>query len=88
MSSKFVDMTSIMQVIGCVYNQPQLLDYTDKYSVDEEDFPDQFHKVILGQFINYTNQELKQFHWKILLTFWKQDRSTRQYMTKREKSGY
>ena len=48
MSSKFVDMTSIMQVIGCVYNQPQLLDYTDKYSVDEEDFPDQFHKVIFG----------------------------------------
>ena len=36
MSSKFVDMTSIMQVIGCVYNQPQLLDYTDKYAYVEE----------------------------------------------------
>ena len=48
MSSKYVDITSIMQVIGCVYNQPQLLDYTDKYSVDEEDFPDPFHKVVFG----------------------------------------
>ena len=35
MSSKFVDVTAIMQVIGCVYNQPQLLDYTDKYSIEE-----------------------------------------------------
>ena len=48
MSSKFVDVTAIMQVIGCVYNQPQLLDYTDKYSIEEEDFPDPFHKVVFG----------------------------------------
>lgn len=48
MSSKFVDITAIMQVIGCVYNQPQILDYTDKYMVTEEDFPDQFHRVVFG----------------------------------------
>ena len=48
MSSKFVDITSIMQVIGCVFNTPQLLDYTDKYMVTEEDFPDQFHKIAFG----------------------------------------
>ena len=48
MSSKFVDMTAIMQVVGCVYNQPQILDYTDKYNVNEEDFPDKFHQIVFG----------------------------------------
>ena len=48
MASKYVDPTAIMQVIGCVYNSPQLLDFTDKYSITEEDFPDQFHRVVFG----------------------------------------
>ncbi|MBR2506744.1 MAG: hypothetical protein IKB70_07500 [Bacilli bacterium] len=48
MSSKFVDTTSIMQVIGCVFNTPQLLDYTDKYIITDEDFPDKFHKIAFG----------------------------------------
>lgn len=48
MSSKYVDTTAIMQVIGCVFNTPQLLDYTDKYTITEEDFPDQFHKIAFG----------------------------------------
>ena len=48
MSSKFVDTTSIMQVIGCVFNTPQLLDYTDKYVITDEDFPDKFHKIAFG----------------------------------------
>lgn len=48
MSSKFVDVISIMQVIGCVYNQPSLLDCTDKYTITEEDFSDKFHKTIFG----------------------------------------
>ena len=48
MASKYVDTTSIMQIIGCVYNNPQLLDFTDKYSIVDEDFPDMFHKTIFG----------------------------------------
>ena len=48
MSSKYVDTTSIMQVIGCVYNNPQLLDYVDKYTIVDEDFADPFHKTIFG----------------------------------------
>ena len=46
--SKYVDLTAIMQVIGCVFNTPQLLEYTDKYSITENDFPDQFHKIAFG----------------------------------------
>lgn len=37
-----------MQVIGCVFNTPQLLEFTDKYSIVDEDFPDSFHQTIFG----------------------------------------
>jgi replicative DNA helicase len=48
MASKYTDTTSIMQVIGCVYNTPQLLDLTDKYTIVDEDFSDSFHKIVFG----------------------------------------
>lgn len=48
MASKYVDTTAIMQVIGCVYNNPQILDATDKYTLVDEDFPDVFHKTVFG----------------------------------------
>ena len=48
MASKYIDPTSIIQVIGCVYNTPQLLDYSDKYTITENDFHDQFHRVVFG----------------------------------------
>lgn len=48
MASKFTDTTAIMQVIGCVYTNPQILDITDRYSIVDEDFPDPFHKTIFG----------------------------------------
>ena len=48
MASKYVDPTSIIQVIGCVYNNPKILEYTDKYTITENDFQDQFHKVTFG----------------------------------------
>lgn len=37
-----------MQVIGCVYNSPQLLEATDRYTITEEDFPSDFHKIAFG----------------------------------------
>ena len=48
MSSKYIDPTAVMQVIGCVYNNPHLLEYTDKYSITDNDFQDQFHKIVFG----------------------------------------
>jgi replicative DNA helicase len=55
MASKYVDITSIMQVIGCVYNNPSLLEQTDKYVITDEDFPDTFHKVVFGAIYNIYN---------------------------------
>lgn len=50
--SKYVDTTAIMQVVGCVFNNPQLLGLDDKYKISEEDFPDQFHKIAFGSIYN------------------------------------
>ena len=48
MSSKYVDTVSAMQVIGSVFQEPDLLDATDKYLITDEDFTDEFHKIIFG----------------------------------------
>lgn len=48
MASKYVDVTAIMQVVGNVFNNPQILDFTDKYTITEDDFPDEFHRVAFG----------------------------------------
>lgn len=48
MASKYVDVTALMQVIGCVYNNPQILDFEDKYTITDEDFPDEFHRTVFG----------------------------------------
>ena len=48
MSSKYVDTTSIVQVIGWVYYNPKILNKTHKYSITDEDFVYDFHKIIFG----------------------------------------
>ena len=48
MPSKYVDVTALMQVIGNVFNNPQLLDITDRYTITDEDFDDDFHRVAFG----------------------------------------
>ena len=50
--SKYVDITSIIQVIGNIYKNPRLLDNEDQYNITEEDFPDTFHKVVFGSIYN------------------------------------
>ena len=48
MASKYNDISAVMQVIGSVFTNPQILDITEKYSIVEEDFSDSFHKTIFG----------------------------------------
>lgn len=48
MGSKYVDTTAIMQVIGCVFNNPTLLEDTDKYIITDMDFAEDFHKIVFG----------------------------------------
>ena len=48
MASKYNDLTATIQVIGCVFNNPQLLENTDKYLITDLDFPNEFHRIIFG----------------------------------------
>lgn len=52
MSNNYVDMTALTQVIGCVFNDPGLLDIEDKYYITDDDFPNEFHKIVFGAMYN------------------------------------
>lgn len=45
---KYYDVTSVMQIIGCTFNNPSLLDMEDKYTITDLDFADDFHKAVFG----------------------------------------
>ena len=48
---KYVDVSAIVQVIGNIYNNVSLLDY-EEYHFNEDDFPEQFHKILFGSIYN------------------------------------
>ena len=48
MASKYVDITSVVQIIGGVYNNPSLLDFSDEYTIVDEDFTEEFHRITFG----------------------------------------
>ena len=82
MASTYVETTAIMQIIGCVYNTPQILDFTDKYTIVDEDFPDEFHKIAFGAI--YKMHELGAQK----ITFYPVDRKAQEYLNnKKVKSG-
>lgn len=50
--SKYVDISAIVQVIGNIYNNPKLIDMDEKYFFIEDDFTEDFHKIIFGSIYN------------------------------------
>ena len=52
MNSKYYDVQSCMQVIGDVFINPNLLDLEDKYHFHEEDFAQEFHRILFGSIYN------------------------------------
>ena len=48
MASKYIDTTSVIQVIGSIYNNPSILDFTDEYNIVDEDFTEEFHRITFG----------------------------------------
>ena len=48
MGSKYYDSPTAIQVIGCILNNPKLLEQEDKYTFREEDFCNELHKTIFG----------------------------------------
>lgn len=49
--SKYIDVSATIQVIGNIFKEPNLLD-NEKYHFNEDDFPNDFHKVIFGTVYN------------------------------------
>ena len=49
--SKYTDVPSTVQVIGNIYLNPSLLD-NDNYRFFEEDFTEEFHKILFGSIYN------------------------------------
>lgn len=49
--SRYVDIPAIVQVIGSLYNMPSLLE-NENYHFYEEDFTEEFHKVLFGSIYN------------------------------------
>lgn len=49
---KYIDKFAIIQVIGGIYNNPSLIDAEDKYHFNEEDFPEEFHRILFGAIYN------------------------------------
>lgn len=58
-SNAYLDKRSIMQVLGCLKNNPNLLVRTDKYEFNEDDFGEDFHVLIFGILQNLKAQGLK-----------------------------
>lgn len=50
-ATKYVDTAAIIQVIGNIYNNVSLLDNED-YHFNEEDFPNEFHRILFGSIFN------------------------------------
>lgn len=48
---RYIDVPSCVQVIGCVYQNPSLLD-DESYSFSLDDFIEEFHQVIFGSIYN------------------------------------
>ena len=57
--TRYVDIPSLIQVIGCVYQNPSILD-NDQYSFTLDDFTEEFHQVIFGSIYNLHQLGAKQ----------------------------
>mgnify|MGYP001199965365 FL=1 len=45
-SSRYTEISNLVQVIGCVYKNPKIFEKEDKYTFKEHDFYDDFHKIV------------------------------------------
>ena len=48
---RYVDIPALIQIIGCVYANPNILDNTN-YTFNLNDFTEEFHKIIFGSIYN------------------------------------
>lgn len=59
-SSKYIDISSINQIIGCIFSNSKILDADDKYFFSEEDFVESLHKIVFGTIYNLHQHGVKE----------------------------
>lgn len=69
MSSKYVDPAAVIQVIGNVYNNASLLDAEDKYWISEQDFSNEFHRIVFGAMYKLYELGAKEFNLEAINDF-------------------
>lgn len=69
MASKYVDTSSIINVIGNIYNKPGLLDRTDKFTITEKDFPEQFHKIVVSSIAHLFERGVREMSLNVIEDF-------------------
>jgi len=57
----YIDIPSVVQIIGNIYKNPSLLSNDDKYKFKEEDFPSSFQRIIFGCLYNLYQMGAKEF---------------------------
>ena len=71
MGSRYYDTTAVIQVIGSILKDPSLLNDEGKYFFHEEDFINDFHKVIFGGIYNLYKMGAKNVNSKALEDYFK-----------------
>lgn len=51
-SNRYAEIPNLVQVIGCIFKNPKLLERDDKYKFNEQDFYDEFHQLVFGCMYN------------------------------------
>ena len=68
MANKYLDTSAIVQVIGNIYKDVNLLD-NENYTFNEDDFPEEFHKILFGSIYNLHQLGAKIMKHNVFSTF-------------------
>lgn len=66
MASKYVDTSAALQVIGNVFNKPNLLEQSDKYTITDIDFVEDLHLTIFGAIYNLFENGAKEINLNVI----------------------
>lgn len=65
-SNLYNDVPSVINIIGNIYNYPEIFEREDKYNFSEDDFPNKFHKIIFGTMYNLYKHGVTKFNINVI----------------------
>ena len=69
MTSKYIDIAATTQVIGGILKNPNILEQEEKYWFIEDDFSEDFHRIIFGTIYNLHQMGVKQITIESILDY-------------------